>query len=305
MYGYIRPFVNELKVGEYEKYRAAYCGLCRSIGKITGQLSRLTLSYDLTFLAMVRTALSETPSEFETFRCPAHMRKKRLVLRDNEELRYAASFSSLLLKLKNDDDILDEKGAIKLRSAAAKPFLSYMSRRGEKNLTNDFTEKIRGCLTKLFQAELERCDSIDRTSGIFGELSAFGFSTGFNGEKRDIAENIGRGIGRFIYVCDAADDLPCDVKRGRYNPLYLSWGDKALENGKISPILRESVMTAALLNLSLLEKYIERLDKSNPYTPIIKNIVYLGLPASLNRILSGEKRKTENKRDVLPKDMMQ
>ena len=64
-------------------------------------------------------------------------------------------------------------------------------------------------------------------------------------------------------------------------------------------------MTAALLNLSLLEKYIERLDKSNPYTPIIKNIVYLGLPASLNRILSGEKRKTENKRDVLPKDMMQ
>ena len=42
MYGYVRPHIPELKVGEYERYRAVYCGLCRSMGRLTGQASRIS-----------------------------------------------------------------------------------------------------------------------------------------------------------------------------------------------------------------------------------------------------------------------
>ena len=46
MFGYVMPYVPTLQVQEYELYRAVYCGLCREMGRITGQASRLTLSYD-------------------------------------------------------------------------------------------------------------------------------------------------------------------------------------------------------------------------------------------------------------------
>ena len=59
MYGYIKAYAPELKVREQEYYRAVYCGLCRTMGKCTGQCSRLTLSCDVTFLALLRLLLEE------------------------------------------------------------------------------------------------------------------------------------------------------------------------------------------------------------------------------------------------------
>ena len=54
MFGYIKPLTPELRIREHECYRAYYCGLCRAMGKCTGQCSRMTLSYDFVFLAAVR-----------------------------------------------------------------------------------------------------------------------------------------------------------------------------------------------------------------------------------------------------------
>jgi hypothetical protein len=31
MFGYVRPYRDELKVKDYELYRAVYCGLCHSL----------------------------------------------------------------------------------------------------------------------------------------------------------------------------------------------------------------------------------------------------------------------------------
>ena len=47
MYGYVRPDKGELKVSEYELYRAAYCGLCHALKKRCGFGARMALSYDL------------------------------------------------------------------------------------------------------------------------------------------------------------------------------------------------------------------------------------------------------------------
>lgn len=54
MFGYVRIDKGELKVKEYEAYRGIYCSLCRALSKRYGLFSRLILSYDMTFLAMVR-----------------------------------------------------------------------------------------------------------------------------------------------------------------------------------------------------------------------------------------------------------
>ena len=59
MFGYIKIAKPELKVKEYEMYKAVYCSLCRELGKSYGFLSRLTLSYDFTFLALLNMSLKD------------------------------------------------------------------------------------------------------------------------------------------------------------------------------------------------------------------------------------------------------
>lgn len=55
MFGYVRPYKDEMKVREYEQYKGIYCGLCRALGKEYGIFTRLTLSYDCTFFAAAAT----------------------------------------------------------------------------------------------------------------------------------------------------------------------------------------------------------------------------------------------------------
>ena len=69
MFGYVKPVPAELLVKEYEFYRATYCGICRSMKKHTGSLSKVTLSYDSVFLALVRML------SVDNCKCSASMRQ--------------------------------------------------------------------------------------------------------------------------------------------------------------------------------------------------------------------------------------
>ncbi|MBP3378654.1 MAG: hypothetical protein J6L96_07880 [Clostridia bacterium] len=288
MFGYVRPFVPEMKVGEYEKYRGVYCGLCRAMGEVTGQLSRLTLSYDFVFLASVRMVLCGIKPEFETFRCATHPTKKRLYMKSNDALRYTAALSALLAEAKVRDDLTDERGMAKLKPKLVHPMLKSMAKRGGIILPEESGEGVADLLRCLTVLENEKCTSADLTADAFGGVLEYVFSLGIDGRERDIAGRIGKSIGRFIYMCDAADDLPDDVKRGRYNPFSYGWGDFALTDGKMSEMVRDSVMTSAPIDLEALGETVELLDPAHEMTPIIKNIVYLGLPAAMKRILYGQ-----------------
>ena len=52
LFGYIKVSKGELKIKEYELYRAINCGLCKSMQKYTTKLSAVALSYDIVFLAI-------------------------------------------------------------------------------------------------------------------------------------------------------------------------------------------------------------------------------------------------------------
>ena len=53
MFGYIRPLKDELKVREFNRYKACYCGLCHTLKEQYGAFARNILSYDFVFLAML------------------------------------------------------------------------------------------------------------------------------------------------------------------------------------------------------------------------------------------------------------
>ena len=113
MFGYIVVHRPELKVREYEAYEAAYCGLCRSLKRRHGRLGQMTLSFDMTFLALLLTGLYEPETRTENGRCPAHP-VHRHPYRENIFYDYAADMNVVLTYYKCLDDWQDEHAYFRL-----------------------------------------------------------------------------------------------------------------------------------------------------------------------------------------------
>ena len=57
MFGYVVAHKPELKIREFNKYKAYYCGLCKVLRENYGFLGQLTLTYDMTFLVILLSSL--------------------------------------------------------------------------------------------------------------------------------------------------------------------------------------------------------------------------------------------------------
>ncbi|MDD2212981.1 MAG: DUF5685 family protein [Oscillospiraceae bacterium] len=107
MYGNVRPLKEELKIREFNIYRGYYCGLCQAIRNHYGQLPRLSLSYDLTFMAIYLHALQPDPPDWAQVSCLIHPRQKRPAVQPDPALDYSAAVSVLLAEGKLQDNIQD------------------------------------------------------------------------------------------------------------------------------------------------------------------------------------------------------
>ena len=286
MFGYIRTHRPELKLRQDEYYRALYCGLCRTMGKCTGQCSRMTLSYDFTFLALIRMSLSGERPSFKKCRCMVHPIKKRSMAEPSHELEYCAYASAILGYGKLVDDINDEKGLKKLRARILKPSLSRFRKKALKADLSALDERITECLFELGEIEKARPESIDVPADAFGRLISALLSFGFDGKEKSIAEVLGMHIGRWIYILDASDDFDEDKKKGRYNPLLCLY-----HGSEFTEERREMIRVALLNELCEAEKALDLLDVSDSpdISGIIENIMYLGLPATADDVLFPDK----------------
>ena len=93
MFGYVTLYRKGLADAEMDRYQAYYCGLCRTLGRRYGRTGQLALSYDMAFVAILLTALYDTPTAFSESRCVPHPLKKR-PRADNELLDYAADMTA-------------------------------------------------------------------------------------------------------------------------------------------------------------------------------------------------------------------
>ncbi len=283
MFGYVKAFAPELKVREQEYYRGTYCGLCRTMGKCTGQCSRLSLSYDFAFLALVRILISGEKPEFEKKICPAHPLKRTISMKRSPQLDYCAYAAALLSYHKLKDDINDEKGAHRMIARFLMPEFSAMRRRSlRRGGLSDLDSAIKEQLVLLGDTEKKQEKSVDRPAQIFGNILSDIVSGGFEGTNKKIAASIGLHIGRWIYITDALDDMADDMKKQRYNPFLLLYGgmppDSAL-NG-ISDALKNELSEA--------EKAFDLIDctGNRDAGEILKNIIYLGMPGTVEKIVA-------------------
>ncbi len=280
MFGYVLTDKPSLRIREFDYYRATYCGLCHAMGKCTGCLSRMTLSYDMTFFALMREMLEGTEVSFKKKRCPRHPLRAIETVEINDQLEFSAYVSGLMTSGKIEDNIEDEKGTGRALASLLRLIFARTGKRAREALP-ELSETVSSRLAELKALEEQRTASIDAPADVFGALMSALLSFGLESEKYLIAQSIGKRVGRWVYIVDALDDYDRDRKSGSYNPLVLLYGGRDFTEDDMVSIrsMLEAELAIAFSALDLLD---EDGDKSR--SEIIKNILCLGMPASVKRV---------------------
>ncbi len=283
MFGYIKCDKPEMKVKEYEVYRGLYCSLCKAMKKYFGVLSTLTLSFDVAFLVLMRLSFTAVVPDFRKGRCPFNPTKGCSFCTNGEEpLRYAAAASMMLFYHKVRDNISDSPFYKKILMYIILPYAFIKNRKAEK-MYPEVGRLITEAMIR--QAEREACATASPDEAAHESADALGkiFAWGLTDEGGDIYR-FGYGIGKWVYLCDAADDLRDDLKNGGFNVFVNMLGIKKadeLTGGDLKVIegcLNGSCAFAA--------ESFERISEKT-LVPVAHNIIYSGTEIVMNNVLKG------------------
>ncbi len=213
MFGFVQANMMDLSKEEQARYRAAYCGLCHTLGTRHGFTSRMSLTYDLTFLTLLLSSLYEPEEDCGECRCVVHPCKKHTFI-TNECTEYAADMTIALTYHKCLDDWEDER-KVSRRCYASSLKKSYET---VKNTWPEQCSAIETCIQELSTLERARVNNPDAAAKCFGRLMESIFLY-----RKDPWEEslrlLGNGLGQYIYLADAAIDLEHDKKHRNFNPL--------------------------------------------------------------------------------------
>ncbi len=285
MYGYVRPEKGELKVSEYERFRGVYCGLCHELKARYGPLCRFLVNYDFTFLAML---LAEgEKQEACPRRCPYRPMRKALCPTHGENMSVAADCTVILAYWKLKDGAVDKSFfpamGCRLACLALRRHYRKASRRWP-----DFARATEQNLALLASLEKEQCGSLDAVADTFAAILREAASCVGDERRRRILEQLLYHLGRIVYVLDGVDDLAEDLKKDGYNPLRYRY---ELVDGKLSPADEKALRESLQLSHDCISNAFVLLEP-NPYTSLLSNILYNGLPAVTQSVFAG----TWNKR---------
>lgn len=267
MFGYIIPNKPELRVKEYNRYRAVYCGLCRRLKERYGIIGELTLTYDMTFLVMLLSSLYEPEEQIRQCRCAVHpvMPHMEVITECSD---YGADINIVLMYYKLMDDYKDDKKWL------SKPAFRMLESKVRK-IGQQYPRQVRAIRKELqYLSELETKGDRDPAAAArsFGRLLGALFVWKEDLWKQDLYK-IGYYMGIYIYLLDAWKDLPEDRKENHYNPLPYD---------EQTPGREQALRHIQLQVMSRCAMHLERLPFIRD-AEIIRNIVYSGVWMSWNQ----------------------
>jgi len=299
MYGYITPYKPELTVASWTVYKAFYCGLCKAT-KVYGQIPRVATNYDMTFVAALLHDYITQEVVFGKEPCITNPFRKRVFVERNQLLDRITAANILLVHYKLVDDVYDGGGL-------KKKFAKRMFARAHKKAAAILPEVdavIDKRYTQLREFEKENCDSLDRASHPFAELTAevgeiiimtneaeefHGIASSLMAPRNDSNfRALCYNIGKFIYLIDALDDVTEDFKKKRYNPFIAAYGNFINRR----QFFDDNADKIAFVTATVLNRAAEcfnglELTQSNS---LLKNIVHKGLRHKLEQVLKSNKK---------------
>lgn len=292
MFGYIMPDKGEMKIKEYELFRAYYCGVCKSMGKNFGPLCRLGLNYDSVFLGLLLSSVNRESISLNRESCIANPFKKKWVVKNSKSVDFSADINIILTYYKLQDDWIDER---KLLSRIGQMITVPGYKRASIN-NIEAELKIKESIARLHDLENKRCNSMDEAADPFGELVKAIMSLGCqcnNDNDKKAIEWMGYNIGKWIYIIDAFNDIEKDIKKKNYNPLLLQFDYKGEEVGAFKKTIKEEIGFNLVHTLAQAASAFELLEMNNK--SIIENILYLGMDKKTKSVLEGRSCSTNEK----------
>jgi hypothetical protein len=261
MFGYIMINKAEMKFREFDVYHSFYCGICRELKKKYGVCGQMSLSYDMTFLAILLTGLYEPETRSGSCKCVAHPFESHET-RNNIYTEYAADMNILFSCYKCRDDWEDERKFRKLiygrvlEGRAGRLKELYGTKLRTINLLmQDFSEK-----------EKAETADIDALAGLFGAVMGEIMAVRED-EWAESLRRLGFFLGKFIYLCDAYEDIEADIRKGTPNPLKQKYGN---------PDFEEECRTILMMMMSECCREFESLPILEN-VEILRNILYSGV----------------------------
>nr|WP_296483534.1 DUF5685 family protein [uncultured Acetatifactor sp.] len=261
MFGYIMINKAEMKFREFDVYHSYYCGICRELKRKYGACGQLSLSYDMTFLAILLTGLYEPETRSGSCKCAAHPFESHET-RNNIYTEYAADMNILFSCYKCHDDWEDEK---KLRKLLYGKILE--GRAGKlKELYGTKIRTINLLMHDFSELEKSNPGDIDGLAGLFGRVMGEIMAVRED-EWADTLRRLGFFLGKFIYLCDAYEDIEVDIRKGTPNPLKSKYGN---------PDFEEECRTILMMMMSECCREFESLPILEN-VEILRNILYSGV----------------------------
>lgn len=214
MFGYIAPVLSVLTEEQKNRYRSFYCGVCHALKQRHGQTGRLSLSNDMTFLAILLCSLYEPDTGRSVSRCGVHPLKSHEFL-SSPLIDYAADMNALLFYWKCVDQQMDDHSLRGKAGTAA--FRSSLAKIREQWPLQ--AAGVEQALSALWEEEAKAAPDPDRLCNLSGEMLGAVFVPRPEDPWSSVLRSVGNGLGRFIYWMDAWEDYDADLKKHRFNPL--------------------------------------------------------------------------------------
>lgn len=268
VFGYIRIQKSELLVREYDAYKSVYCGLCKQMGKDYSVFSRFILSYDCTFYAILLMSMRRSCSGFKDGRCRFNPLKKCSFCQCRDDaVSKAAGISVIFSYYKLLDNISDSGFFGRLGCRMIKPFFSRWRKKAQRRYP-----EIDSIAEDMMKAQAEAESNPDCGVDMAADPTATMLSRVLELEAQSEADKriytqIGYGLGRFIYLIDAADDYNDDLKSGNFNPFKNTKED-------VYELIKNN-LSQALASVYDAYNLLELVD----FKGIIDNVILRGLPS--------------------------
>lgn len=294
MFGYVNVYKPELKMKDFYKYKAYYCGLCKTLKDSYGRFGQMTLSYDMTFLILLLTSLYESETVKLQNRCLVHPVKKHDSL-VNEITGYVAAMNIALTYHHLRDDWKDEKNPAGLAGAGMlKGYYKKISRQYPRQC-----RAIEDSLAALGQCEMRNETNIDLVSRCFGELMAELFVYRQDRWEEGLRK-IGFYLGKYIYILDAYDDMEKDRKHNSYNPLLQEQKNNECAT-QATLMLRENLDEECRRILTMMMAECTKEFEKLPCLldiDILRNILYDGVWTKFDEIQKERNKRKEQDHDI-------
>ena len=262
MYGILRVKKCQGNQENYSRFKSYYCGLCDSLSRDFGNLTRATVNYDMTFLYLLLDSLVDE-SRLEKGGCPTTPWKKRDITVHDRLHPFFSAANIYLAGLKVKDDLLDKGGTVYN--------LGFKAIKGKMEKAHQQLTQLGVDMSKvdnLFARQQDQ-ERDGTTLEDYYQVTAQGLAyllkegtklLELDKATQEIIEELGYQLGKVIYIMDSFVDYPSDTKNEQFNALAQAFGDKIQLANNIPDEIREEINSQLQSSLEEINQLLDKLE---------------------------------------------